>query len=366
GGATLVAIPTTYVEGAIDRLLLIEATALAALLVVLSAGAWIILRRGLRPIERMAGTARRISAGDLSTRVEPAGGPTEVGQLGLAINTMLDDIEGAFAERDATEERLRQFLADAAHELRTPLTSIQGFTELFRLNRERARVDLPTILRRIEEESARMRTLVEELLLLARLDQSREAERRPVDLAVLAADACADAVAMEPDRPLTLDSPHPVIVQGDEDHLRQAVANLVTNALRHTPSGSPIEVSTRLAGARGELSVRDHGPGLDANALAHAFDRLWRGDKARVGTGAGLGLSIVAAIAREHGGSVTAGNASGGGAVFTLSLPATEAPQHASRPAQRAGAPADEGDGPGRPDERPAGAGRPAGRGAAG
>src|SRR6202011_1387970 len=152
------------------------------LLVVLSAGSWLVMRRGLRPLELMAGTARSIAAGDLSQRVSPSGGPSEVGQLGLALNTMLEDIESAFQERDATELRLRQFLADASHELRTPLTSIQGFAELFRVGGDDARVDLPTIMRRIEGESARMKVLVEDLLLLARLDQNRVAENAPLHL----------------------------------------------------------------------------------------------------------------------------------------------------------------------------------------
>ena len=249
---------------------------------------------------------------------------------------MLGEIESAFAERDRTEHRLRQFLADASHELRTPLTSIQGFAELFRLGApapaapgdrafERADgapgVDLPVIMRRIEEESARMKTLVEDLLLLARLDQTRPIERAPVDLAVLAADACSDAVAASPDRPVALDAPEPVVILGDRDHLRQAIANLVTNALRHTPDGAPIEVSARVVGDAATVAVRDHGAGLDEEALAHVFDRFWQADQARVGTGAGLGLAIVAGIAAEHAGAATAANAPGGGAVFTLRLP---------------------------------------------
>ncbi|MGH9059012.1 MAG: sensor histidine kinase, partial [Acidimicrobiales bacterium] len=159
---------------------------------------------------------------------------------------MLGDIEAAFAEREAIELRLRRFLADASHELRTPLTSIQGFAELFRISGEDAGVDLPTILRRIEQETARMKVLVEDLLLLARLDEPRTVARDPVDLAVLAADACSDAVATAPDRPITLVAPQPVVVAGDQIHLRQAIANLVTNAVRHTPPGTPIEVAARL------------------------------------------------------------------------------------------------------------------------
>jgi two-component system OmpR family sensor kinase len=227
---------------------------------------------------------------------------------------------------EATEQRLRQFLADASHELRTPLTSIQGFAELFRLSGQNAQVDLPTILRRIEEESARMKVLVEDLLLLARLDQHRDLELAPVDLAVLAADACSDAVATDRTRLVTLDAPAPVMVAADEAHLRQAIGNLVTNALRHTPAGTPIEVTALVTGLEAQVTVRDHGPGLGSDSTLHVFDRFWQGDHARVGTGAGLGLSIVAAIAAEHGGTATASNAPDGGAIFTLHLPVSSSP----------------------------------------
>jgi two-component system OmpR family sensor kinase len=322
GDVTLVAIPTTEVTNSLHRLVLIELSALAVLLVVLSSGAWLVLRRGLRPLERMAGTAKLISAGDLSQRVPPStGSGEEVEQLGRAFNTMLTDIEEAFAEREATEARLRQFLADASHELRTPLTSIQGFAELYRVSGDNATVDLPTILRRIEEESARMKVLVEDLLLLARLDEKRELNPEPVDLAVLAADACSDAVAIDRSRPVTLDAPEPVVVAADETHLRQAISNLVTNAIRHTPAGSAIDVGAYLVQGEAVLTVRDHGSGLDEESLTHAFDRFWQGDKARTGSGAGLGLSIVAAVAAEHGGRAMAENAEGGGARFTLRLP---------------------------------------------
>jgi two-component system OmpR family sensor kinase len=325
----------TEVEAALDRLVLIEVTAGGVLLVVLALGSWLILRRGLSPLERMAVTARSVTAGTMAQRVSPADGRNEVGQLGLALNTMLDDLEKAFAERDATEQRLRQFLADAAHELRTPLTSIQGFAELFRLGAESDEVDLAVTMRRIEEESGRMRHLVDDLLLLARLDETRPIERRPVDLAVVAADACTDAVAVDPSRTVTLDAPTPVVVEGDDDHLRQAVVNLVANAVRHTPAGTALEVGVHARNgdsgggggydhaAEAVVTVRDHGPGLDSDALAHAFDRFWQGDPSRADVGAGLGLSIVAAIAAEHGGSAEVANADDGGAVFTLRLPAT-------------------------------------------
>ena len=320
----VVAVPMTDVTESLHRLLYVEVTGGLVLLAVLSMGSWLILRRGLHPLEEMASTARSITAGDhvdLSQRVSPAGGPSEVGQLGLALNTMLDGIEDAFDEREATEQRLRQFLADASHELRTPLTSIQGFAELFRVSGADAQVDLPTILRRIEQEAGRMKGLVEDLLLLARLDEARPPERAPVDLAVLAADACSDAVAVAPDRRITLDAPEPVVVEGDEAHLRQAVANLVTNALAHTPAGTPVEVGARLVDGTASVTVRDHGSGLDDDALARVFDRFWQADRARTGVGAGLGLAIVSAIAAEHGGTASATNAGYDGAEFTLRLP---------------------------------------------
>jgi two-component system OmpR family sensor kinase len=321
GGAVVIAIPLTEVTKSLDRLVLIEAAAAAALLALLATGSWLILRQGLRPLEEMATTARSISSGALSQRVAPSDSRSEVGQLGLALNTMLSELEGAFHEREATEQRLRQFLTDASHELRTPLTSIQGFAELFRLGADDERVDLPVILRRIEDESARMKVLVDDLLLLARLDETHTAARAPVDLTVLAADACSDAVAAAPGRKLTLDAPEPVVVLGDSDHLRQAIANLVTNAVRHTPPDAPIEVRAQKEDGTAIVAVRDHGPGLDEEALEHVFDRFWQADRARAGAGTGLGLSIVAGIAHEHGGTATAANAEGGGARFTLQLP---------------------------------------------
>jgi two-component system, OmpR family, sensor kinase len=317
----VVAIPTREVTDSLHRLILIEASAAGGLLVILAFGSWFILRRGLRPLEDMATSARSITAGGLSQRVQPSDGRSEVGQLGLALNTMLEELEAAFKERDATEQRLRQFLADASHELRTPLTSIHGFAELFALGADHPDLDLPVILRRIEEESARMKVLVEDLLLLARLDQPRPAQRSSVDLAVLAADACSDARAVALNRQITLDAPEPVVTRGDRDHLRQAIANLVTNAVRHTPAGTPIELTARFEGNVAVVSVRDHGVGLDEQTIQHAFDRFWQADSARVGTGSGLGLAIVDGIAQEHEGSVTAENAPGGGALFTLRLP---------------------------------------------
>ena len=319
----VVAIPMKEVTESLHRFILIEGSAAGGLLLILAVGSWLILRRGLRPLEEMATSTRAITAGDLSQRVEPSDGRSEVGQLGLALNTMLSELEVAFQERDATEQRLRQFLADASHELRTPLTSIQGFAELFRLGADHPDLDLPTVMRRIEQESDRMKVLVEDLLLLARLDQPRPPRPTAIDLAVLCADACSDAHAMAPDRQVSLDAPEPVVIQGDRDHLHQAIANLVTNALRHTPAGTAIELSARFIDGSAVVIVRDHGHGLDPTALEHAFDRFWQADSARVGHGSGLGLSIVESIAHEHGGTVSAANAIDGGAVFTIRIPLT-------------------------------------------
>ncbi len=337
GRVIVLAAPLSGVGAVVQQLVVTEALTGTVLLVVLAGGAWLILRAGLRPLEHMADSARAIKAGDLSQRVTPADEGSEVGELGLALNTMLDEIEAAFREREATEERLRQFLADASHELRTPLTSIQGFAELFRLGagQERAEVDRQVMMRRIEEESARMRVLVDDLLLLARLDRTRDLRDDDVDLAVLAADACTDAAAAATGRAVSLEAPVPVVVRGDPDHLRQAVGNLVANALRHTPEGTAIEVRALRQDGRALLVVRDHGDGLADDALDHAFDRFWQADAARVGTGAGLGLSIVAAIAAEHGGTARARNHPDGGAEFTIDLPvAREDPGRPSSPSE--------------------------------
>ena len=328
-GVAVIGLSTSEVTRTLGRLITLELIiGAAAVVVAFGATTWGV-RFSLRRLHEVTDTAQEVAAelspegAGLDRRVTVGEEGTEVGRLAESMNTLLAAVETQFAARLESEQRMRQFLADASHELRTPLTSIQGFAELYRLGGEAQHVDQPTIFRRIEEESARMKGLVEDLLLLARLDQTRPVRRVPVDLAVLAADACSDAVAAAPDRPVSLWAPDPVVVSGDPDHLRQAIANLVTNAVKHTPDGSPIEVAATLEGGAAVLSVRDHGPGLDDDALEHAFDRFWQADAARVGKGAGLGLSIVAAIAAEHGGSASVRNADDGGAVFTIHLPMT-------------------------------------------
>jgi two-component system, OmpR family, sensor kinase len=321
GDLLVTAIPLAAIHRSLHHLVVLDLAVGAALLVALSAAGLLLLRRGLAPLERIAGTARAIAAGDLTQRAPYADHRSEVGQLGLAFNSMMSRIERAFAERDATEGRLRQFLADASHELRTPLTSIRGYAELWQMGAATSGEDLQTAMLRIEQHAREMSALVEELLLLARLDQTRPPERLPVDLTVLAADSLGDVAVTAPDRRFSLDAPESIMVVGDAPHLRQAVTNLLVNAVRHTPAGLPIELGLHGEDGVATLTVRDHGPGLTPDGLTRAFDRFWRADYSRRGEGSGLGLAIVAAVAAEHGGRASAANAVDGGAVFSLHLP---------------------------------------------
>lgn len=326
-GTTLVAIPLRDVTQTLNRLLRVEALVIAAVLLALGALAWWLVRLGLRPLDRMGETAGAIAAGELSHRVTPATQRTEVGRLGLALNEMLSQIEKAFAEREASEGRLRRFLADASHELRTPLASIRGYAELFRIGAARDGAERDKAMHRIEEESQRMGVLVEDMLTLARLDETREPVREPVPLDRLAADAVEDAGAMDASRTIDLVADTPAIVLGDHHQLRQVIANLMRNALTHTPAGTPVEILVRSVNGEVVLTVRDHGQGLPPGDPAALFERFWRAEPGRTrgAGGAGLGLAIVAAIVDAHGGSVNAANAAGGGAAFTVRLPARQA-----------------------------------------
>jgi two-component system OmpR family sensor kinase len=338
GGVFSVALPLDDNRATLRKLLGIEAGMGAGVLVALAALGWWVVRLGLRPLDQIGATAAAIAAGDLSRRVERAEERTEVGRLGLALNRMLGQIESAFEERRATENRLRRFVADASHELRTPLTSIRGYAELFRRGASDRPEDLATAMRRIEEESARMGVLVEDLLLLARLDQASvdrtsDSDRdpafghAPVDLARLAADAVADARAVSPDRPIEFSDGAPVMVLGDELRLRQVAGNLLSNAQVHTPAGTAVRVKVAAAGDRARLEVSDDGPGLSPELAEKVFERFYRVDKARSRStgGAGLGLSIVAAIVEAHGGSArldpATGSGNGTGATFVVDLP---------------------------------------------
>jgi len=331
-GVLAVAVPLTSVDDSLNQLLLVGGIVLVLTLALLAAVAWWIVRLGLRPLDRMADTADAIAAGDLARRVDESDDPAEVGRLGRALNGMLGRLEGAFAEREASEERLRRFLSDASHELRTPLSSIRGYAELHRVGALGDREAIDRAMGRIEDESARMGTLVEELLLLARLDEAPERAREPVDLSLLVEDAAHDARATDPEREITatVAPAEETTVAGDAGQLRQVLANLVRNALVHTPPGSAIELHARGAGDAVELEVRDHGPGLPDGDPDQLFDRFWRKEgegRKRGAAGAGLGLAIVAAVVEAHDGTVTARDAPGGGASFLVRLPRGEDPE---------------------------------------
>jgi two-component system OmpR family sensor kinase len=320
GDVNVVAVPLHSTSDTLNRLLLVEGLVIAGILLLLGLFAWIVVRVGLLPLDRMGHTAAAIAGGDLSHRVETTDPRSEVGRLGSSLNAMLDRLEGAFAEREASQERLRAFIADASHELRTPLASIRGYAELYRMGAARSDADVEKAMRRIEDEGARMGVLVEDLLTLARLDEISEAPHVEVDVARLARDAVDDARATAPDRDVALHVERPALVLGQPDQLRQVLANLLRNALVHTPAGTPIEVSV-VPGVR--VEVRDHGPGLPGDDPDALFERFWRaeGGRERGKGGAGLGLAIVAAIVSAHGGSVSAANAVGGGACFAVELP---------------------------------------------
>ena len=322
-GTLVVGTPLTEVRATQRLLLLIEGAVGGFVLVAIGIAAYWLTRRELRPLERMAERSQAIAAGDLSQRVEPDDPRTEVGRLGGALNVMLAEIERAFGERLAAEERLRQFLADASHELRTPVTSIRGYAELFRRGARDRPDDLASVMQRIEQEGKRMGELVEELLLLARLDEGLPLERRPVDLAAVV-DAAVDAArAADPERPIDVDSRSPIVVLGAESRLRHIVDNLLTNARVHTPPDTPVHV--RLAAEDGEavLEVADEGPGVPAEDVGRIFERFYRTDRSRTRSqgGAGLGLAIVRSIVEAHGGAVSYRPGPVRGSVFRVVLP---------------------------------------------
>ncbi len=302
---------------------MIELVVSAAILIALGLAAWWLVGVGLRPLRRMGEVAGQIAAGDLSRRVEPDNDRTEVGRLGRSLNAMLVQIEAAFAERAAGERRLRRFLADASHELRTPLASIRGYSELYRMGAAREPAEVERAMARIESESARMGGLVDDLLTLARIDEVREPAREPLDLRELLEDARDDARAAAPERAIALSPTGPVAALGDGDALRRVFANLLRNAVVHTPEGTPIEIGLEATEAWAIVTVSDHGPGLPPGDPNAVFERFWRDSdsRGRDDGGAGLGLAIVAALVAAHGGTVDASNPTGGGALFTVRLP---------------------------------------------
>jgi two-component system OmpR family sensor kinase len=295
------------------------------LITLIAIASRIVIKLGMRPLEDVEVTAEQIAAGDLSARMPDANPHTEVGRLVTSLNSMLTRIESAFDARTESENKLRRFVADASHELRTPLTAIRGFSELYRQGAVSGEEPTRDLLGRIEGESKRMGSLVEDLLLLARLDQAREMEFKPVNLNELVESAVVSARAAGPEHPVTFSAPSDeFFALGDEPRIHQVVANLLANARAHTPAGTKIDVSLLRDSDGIRISVADNGPGLSAEDQKKIFERFYRADSSRVrvdGEGSGLGLSIVDAVMAAHGGTVTVQSELGKGATFTLFFP---------------------------------------------
>jgi two-component system OmpR family sensor kinase len=326
-GVLIVAVSLNDVNATLHRLVRVELLIAAALLALLAVAAFWLLRRGLRPLERISEVAGGIAHGDLDVRVSPADERSEIGRLGLALNGMLERLEDAFARRDRSEAQLRRFVSSASHELRTPLTSIRGYAALLRRGARHNPEDLEKSISRIESESTRMAGLIDDLLMLARLDEERPLARTHTDLAVIVHEAIDDARARDPARSIIVDSAGPVVVIGDEAHLRQIVANLLENALVHTPAQTPVRIEVSVRDGTAVLAVIDTGPGIDPDQAARVFERFYRGTPSRSGNtaprtaGSGLGLAIVKTIAEAHGGGATVASTPGEGSRFEITLP---------------------------------------------
>ena len=295
------------------------------LLMLIAIAARTVIKVGLRPLEDAEKTAEEIAAGNYSARMPETNPGTEVGRLVTSLNSMLSRIEKSFSIQNESENKLRRFVADASHELRTPITAIRGFSELHRQGAVTGEKETAELIGRIEGESKRMGSLVEDLLLLARLDQAREMDSKPVDINKVVEDAVISARAAGPEHPVTLNSSSDeIFTLGDEARIHQVVANLLANARAHTPVGTPISVSVKSTDAGVEVVVADKGPGLSTEDQKRIFERFYRADSSRVRTGAdgsGLGLSIVDAVMRAHGGSVSVESTPGEGATFKLLFP---------------------------------------------
>ena len=343
-GLTTVAIDLSDVQHTVRSLAWLQVGIGVAVLIVVGIASFVVVHRSLRPLYEVEHTAAAIAAGQRDRRVPERDPRTEVGRLSLAINEMLTQIQQALASSESSaetarssEERMRRFITDASHELRTPLTTIRGFAELYRQGAAR---DVAMLLSRIESEASRMGMLVDDLLLLARLDAQRPLEHHRVDLLALASDAVHDAQAMDPDRTITLevlDGPGTPEVLGDEPRIRQVLSNLVVNALQHTPGTADLTVRVGTEAEDAVLEVADKGPGMSRQDASRVFERFYRTDssRARASGGTGLGLSIVDSLVRAHGGAVRVTTAPGEGSCFRVTLPRVtdmpaQEPAHAS------------------------------------
>ncbi|ASR37186.1 hypothetical protein BAY61_21765 [Prauserella marina] len=330
----VVAASLSEVQATITRLNTISLATGAGLLIVLTVVGSFAIRAGLRPLRRIEVTLAGVAEGDLSQRVPAMAAPgTEIGRLSGALNNMLAQNEAAFTAKERSEARMRRFVADASHELRTPLVGIRGFTKLFRMGALTAQADVERTMDRIERESLRLTRLVEDLLLLARLDEQRDPasslDLTPMDLRTVAADALHDVRALDPSRPVELtgpdgEAPSAAPACADEARMRQVVTNLVGNAVRHTPEGTPVRIGVGTVDDRAILEIADVGPGLTSEQQARVFDRFYRADDSRSrsdGGGAGLGLAIAHSLVTAHGGTISLTTAPGAGATFRVSLP---------------------------------------------
>jgi two-component system OmpR family sensor kinase len=322
-GALVVALPLTETTNTLHQLLRIEVLVTAGVLVLaIGIGLWLV-RLGLRPLADIEATAQAITGGDFAQRVGHTDDRTEVGRLGGALNVMLDTISESEQAARASEERMRRFVGDASHELRTPVAAVRAYAELYRMGADRHPEDLGRLLSRIEMEAERMGVLVNDLLLLARLDEGRPLEMRQVDLGGLTTDAVEAARVVDPTRTVSLDVAGSVEVVGDRGRLRQVIDNLLANVRAHTGADAPADVRVWAEDGNGIVEVADRGPGLTDTDAEHVFERFYRADPARSrdSGGVGLGLSIVGAIAAAHGGTASAGAREGGGAVFRVAVP---------------------------------------------
>ncbi|MGC5049004.1 sensor histidine kinase [Micrococcus porci] len=338
-GSLAIALPLHGVKTSVERVVTLVVTIGLLGTAVSVVASNLLVERAFRALNRVERTAAKIAAGDLSQRVAYAPPSTEVGRLSRSLNAMLAHIETAFRDKEASEDRMRRFVQDASHELRTPLVTIRGFSELYRHGGITREEDVAAAMGRIESEAGRMHRLVEDLLTLARLDEQRPLEHEPVDLLVLGMDSMMDASVNAPDRKVTLvgldgGPAGSAPLMGDENRMRQVVVNLMTNALRYTPEGTPIEIAVGTRDAFGGdsgvdgtrhsvIEIRDHGAGVSEEDAARIFERFYRADASRHREtgGTGLGLAIVAAIVAQHGGSVRLLETEGGGATFSVHLP---------------------------------------------
>jgi two-component system, OmpR family, sensor kinase len=313
------------VNDTVRQLVTMELLATAAILAVLGAVTWWVIRLGIRPIKQMTATATTIADSDtgLARRVETPAPGTEAGELGAALNHMLDRLETAFDARAESQERLRQFVADASHELRTPVTTIRGYAELYRIGGLDSGPELDEAMRRTEQEAVRMARLVDDLLTIAKLGAGRPLETHPVELTALVDDAASDARATDRARPITVTHEAPVVVLGDEDRLRQVIANIVGNALVHTPPATPIELRTRRDDDQAVVEIVDLGPGMPPEVASRITERFYRADPARSRHrgGSGLGLSIADVAVAAHGGTIEVESELGRGTLVRVRLP---------------------------------------------